>query len=173
MLTSLAGIRERVPLLWRTAVVLLLLGTGALVALTARQALGTHGGSPQTIHACVNISTGQTRIMLPGQAPNCSPGMMLVEWESDTGGIVGGVSRAEITFTLAPGAIGGQGVSCPNANEELTGGGVGAAVFGESHHFIMHESGPFDADTWHAVVQNLDLVNSRDATAYVLCVPTS
>ena len=54
---------------------------GLLFGVGAMRAFATHGGSGD-IHACVSVQSNKARIMLPGQAPNCRSGEMLVEWPS-------------------------------------------------------------------------------------------
>ena len=56
---------------------LLFLATFAL-ALRTGGVLATHAGN-NAIHACVSVYDGDTRILLPGQALNCSAGEMLVD----------------------------------------------------------------------------------------------
>lgn len=61
------------------AVGALLIASGFLLALVATSQVGaTHDGSG-TYHACVSSYTGYTRIMPPGQPPNCTAHEFLVE----------------------------------------------------------------------------------------------
>jgi hypothetical protein len=51
------------------------------LAFVSGRVLATHAGSG-SVHACVNLYTGQTRIMLPGRPPACTTSETLVEWPS-------------------------------------------------------------------------------------------
>ena len=64
------------------ASVLFLLALG--LAFTGGRALATHDGT-SNIHACVNVESGRTSIVLPGETPNCRGNEQLVELASGAG----------------------------------------------------------------------------------------
>lgn len=157
--------------LWRGALALVLLLVGAAAGLAVRSAVATHDDAT-TVHACVSVFTGQSRIMLPWQPPNCKPNERLVEWQSDTGTVSSGVAVASLQFSVPAGQVVTQDVSCANPGEVAVGGGV-FTVFAEDIPFaVIHQSFRLDETIWRASVQNLDLNDSVAAQVQVFCVVT-
>lgn len=108
------------------------LAIGAGLAVTAyllltfgpQGASATHGGT-NTVHACVSVYSGQARIMLPGQPPNCTATERLVD-------LAGGASAADpvytvrtSTFSTSPGSSGitSQSTACLPGETAIGGGG--------------------------------------------------
>ena len=76
----------------------------ALLALARVEATHTASGN---IHACVNIYSSQTWVMLPGRAPSCNAGEVLVEWAGP--GVSGDIGALEARMD----ALEAQAPECP------------------------------------------------------------
>jgi hypothetical protein len=172
MLASARAIPLSRQTLWRTGLALVLLLVGAASGLAIRSTFATHGGTT-TVHACVNLFTGHTRIMLPGRPPNCTSSERLVEWNSDSGTVSSGINEFELPFVVPAGQITTTSLACPDPNDEAIGGGAGGATVGDVPFLVMRQSLRGSPTNWSVTMENLDLLNDHNAVIQVFCVATS
>lgn len=159
--------------LWHVSLASVLLLIGLVAGPAIRSAFATHAGD-QTIHACVSRFTGQARIILPGQPPNCTANEVSVSWNSASGAAPAvEVSEQLQVFNIPAGLTFTQNVSCPNAGEVPISGGGFADDPADIPLLIISQSFRRFDDSWRVSMTNLDENASHDAVAQVLCVPAS
>ena len=156
---------------WRGTLASALLVVGLLGGLAIHAAFA-NPASNQTIHACVNVFTGDTRIILPGRPLTCSAGEVLVDWVSATGDAPT-IEVSEITaaFQLAAGETVTRDVSCPNDGEIAISGGGSANLVADAPQLMMNQSFRLLPDTWRVTMTNLDQSGDTGAIAQVFCTP--
>ncbi len=144
------------PFTLASAVGLLLLTLAALVA--ANKIRDTRANPAEgTISACVSRYTGQTRVIQPGQTPNCSQAEVLVEWNGEgiqgppgPPGPEGAPGATNVTRRVSdeefadPGGVETATVECLEG-EQVTGGGFVSDENPEELLPILLESDVSDA----------------------------